>query len=306
MLLLTFALIQTTIAADVYAVRHRYVDAACTDAVGYDELYYWGECLPTRVLNKGTVKYKGADDNGIVQCLYDAPADGNTEGCTGGETCVVIPFNTCVPHDPTSTAIDYYMWRKLDSVSNGYTRMAYNGGFDRDTGESRSCSGIRIKPVDGKMPAVLSPPRSTWRLIPIREYFVTSDTSGTTTPNVTTCVDPPDCPSGVLAQCPAAFYGSQPTGTDTIVTCSMFSCSSTPCDGGRYPFSAFNLDNGATCQTGIHAGTTPRPVDSSGFSSRFSRVLPNPDTRGASSSGSAVKPWMVVTWVALLFIVPKR
>lgn len=283
--LLLFALfLASCLGADNYAIRHPYKDAACTVSLGFDELYYWGECWDADSLHV-SIKWKGANDVGVTQCGY------NDHGCFGDETCSVIPYGACVPSHTTPNTPGYAKWTKVDDVSNSYTRISYGLGDIIPT-----CENPPRPLVDGK----LSSTYNGFGNYPTREYYTITDTSGASSPSYLTCVLQNNCTKTSTLLCRYPIYSSNPTGTNTVVYCSgnAATCVEKTPPTKECVQMRVELDNGSSCQSELHPGYTIP-----GAKTRYSRVRPNPAVKSSESDEVAFSVALVLIALACLLTV---
>ena len=148
LLLMTIASLSS--GAQHYLVMHRYLDAACQQDVGFDQLYYWGECwMGTMSTNAGTIAqspvfwWRDFDATGVAQC-QSRSTSGTIHTCQNPwdfatePVCQRVPLDTCVPHwmsDDTwgiaPARATHIKWRilTLDNpiVATHYAMISYDG-----------------------------------------------------------------------------------------------------------------------------------------------------------------------------------
>jgi hypothetical protein len=162
LLSLIFTLLCGHAAGIKYLVLHRYMDGACTQPIGFDQLYYWSsrECWAdlNRWEAEGSLKHNsifwtGYDADGVEQCQDIAVGNVQRVYCRAGAPaiyqCKKVPLDTCVPNwlrldthkgplDETGAPVNWIKWRVVDiDPADWYTMMAYpnlgTGGCDRAT-----------------------------------------------------------------------------------------------------------------------------------------------------------------------------
>lgn len=144
-----------------YLVMHRYLDSSCQQPIGFDQLYYWGECWIDTADPSGpalaaarTVWWRDHDGASVTQCHNRPKNLSGLHSCQGswdfttGPTCEKIPLDTCVPNwmpDDTWGGLSparatHIKWRivRLDPiVATHYTVTSYNGP-NGDTCDARN------------------------------------------------------------------------------------------------------------------------------------------------------------------------
>ena len=156
--------------AQHYLVMHRYLDANCQQDVGFDQLYYWGECwLGVMSPNAGVIAqarvywWRDYDATGVAQC-WSMPAS-SAHTCQSPwdfatqPVCQRVPLNTCVPHwmsDDTwgiaPARATHIKWSILvlenPVVATHYAMVSYDG----PNGDLCDAQNTRQPLSNGKLP----------------------------------------------------------------------------------------------------------------------------------------------------------